>query len=112
MDCCSSTAPIRKALDDDGKSAMVYGAGRAYAPVVELLIAAGVEVDRRYAHGLTALMWAAGHDASAGVDDVEATLKALIDHGAALELKDDRGKTAADIARELGHERAAKFLER
>ena len=53
-----------------------------------------------------------GHDASAGVDDVEATLKALIDHGAALGLKDDRGKTAADIARELGHEQAAKGLQR
>ncbi len=100
------------AVDDDGKSAMIYAAGRAYAPVVELLIAAGVDVNRRYAHGLTALMWAAGHDASAGVDDVEATMKALIDHGAALDLKDDRGKTAADIARELGHERAAKLLDR
>jgi ankyrin repeat protein len=91
---------------------MVYAAGRGYASVVELLIAAGVDVNRQYAHGLTALMWAAGHDASAGVDDVEATLKALIDRGAALDLKDDRGKTAADIARDLGHERAAKLLER
>jgi uncharacterized protein len=100
------------ALDDDGKSAIVYAAGRAYAPIVELLIAGGVDVNRRYAHGLTALMWAAGHDASAGVDDVEATLKVLIDHGAAVDLKDDRGKTAADIARELGHERAAALLTR
>jgi uncharacterized protein len=100
------------ALDDDGKSAMTYAAGRAYAPVVELLIAAGVDVNRRYAHGLTALMWAAGHDASAGVEDVGATLKMLIDHGAAVDLKDDRGKNAADIARALGDERAAKLLER
>jgi uncharacterized protein len=98
------------ALDDDGKSAMIYAAGRAYAPVVELLIAAGVDVNRRYAHGLTALMWAAGHDASAGVDDVEATLKLLIERGADLSLRDDRGKTAADIARGLGHERAMKLL--
>ena len=45
---------------------MVYAAGRAYAPIVALLIEAGVDVNRRYAHGLTALMWAAGHDASAG----------------------------------------------
>jgi ankyrin repeat protein len=100
------------ALDDDGKSAMIYAVGRAYAPVVELLIGAGVDVNRHYAHGLTALMWAAGHDASAGVEDVEATLKALIDHGAAVELRDDRGKTAADIARALGDERAAKLLDR
>jgi uncharacterized protein len=101
-----------KALDDDGRSAMIYAAGRAYAPIVELLIAVGADVNRRYAHGLTALMWAAGHDASAGVDDVEATLKALIDHGAALDLKDDRGKTAADIARDLGHKSAAALLTR
>ena len=99
------------ALDDEGKSAMVYAAGRAYAPIVGLLIAAGVDVNRRYSHDLTALMWAAGHDASAGVDDVDATLEMLIGHGARLDLKDDRGKTAADIARELGHEQAAKLLE-
>ena len=54
-------------------------------------------------------MWAAGHDASTGVNDVDATIKTLIEHGAALDLKDDRGKTAADIARDLGHERAANF---
>jgi uncharacterized protein len=91
---------------------MVYGAGRAYAPVVELLIAAGIEVDRRYAHGLTALMWAAGHDASAGVDDVEATIRMLMSHGASIDLKDDRGKTAAMIAHDFGREREAALLER
>jgi uncharacterized protein len=100
------------ALDDEGKSAMVYAAGHAYAPIVALLIQAGVDVNRRYAHGLTALMWAAGHDASAGVDDAEATIKTLIEHGAALDLKDDRGKTAADIARDLGHGPAAALLAR
>ncbi len=91
---------------------MVYAAGRANAPIVALLLAAAVDVNRRYAHGLTALMWAAGHDASAGVDDVEATVKLLIDHGAAPDLRDDRGETAADIARALGHARALAALER
>jgi hypothetical protein len=47
-------------------------------------------------------MWAAGHDASAGVDDVEATIRMLVEHGAVLDLKDDRGKTAADIAAASG----------
>jgi ankyrin repeat protein len=53
-----------------------------------------------------------GPRASAGVDDVEATIRTLLEHGAALDLKDDRGKTPADIARDLGRERAAKLLER
>jgi ankyrin repeat protein len=57
-------------------------------------------------------MWAAGYDSSAGVEDVDATIKTLIEHGATIDLKDDRGKTAADIARALGRERAAKLLER
>ena len=91
---------------------MVYAAGRANTTVVAQLIAAGVDVNRRYAHGLTALMWAAGHDASAGVEDVDATVKLLIERGADLSLKDDRGKTAANIARELGSERVARLLER
>ena len=97
------------AVDDDGKGAMVYAAGRGYAPIVGALIDAGVDVNRRYGHGLTALMWAAGHDASAGVDDVDATLKLLVDRGAQRDLKDDRGETAADIARKLGREREAKM---
>jgi ankyrin repeat protein len=100
------------ALDDDGSAAIIYAAGHGYASVVALLLQAGVDVNRRYAHGLTALMWAAGYDASAGVDDVDSTIKTLIEHGAAPDLKDDRGKTAADIARGLGRDRAAKLLER
>ena len=100
------------ALDDEGKSAIMYAAAHGYATVVVTLLQAGVDVNRRYAHGLTALMWAAGYDASAGVDDVDVTIKTLIAHGAALDLKDDRDKTAADIARDLGRERAAKLLER
>ena len=90
---------------------MVYAAGRAYAPIVGVLIDAGVDVNRHYGHGLTALMWAAGHDAGAGVEDVDATLKLLIDRGAQRDLKDDRGETAADDARSLGREREAKILE-
>jgi uncharacterized protein len=98
------------ALDDDGKGAMVYAAGRANAAIVALLIDAGVDVNRRYAHDLTALMWAAGADASAGVEDVDATLKILLDHGAVVDLKDDRGQSAADIARSRGREREARML--
>ncbi len=96
------------ALDDDGKGAMVYAAGRAYAPIVAQLLDAGVDVNRQYGHGLTALMWAAGHDASEGREDVEATLDLLLARGADRAAKDDRGETAADIARDLGHADEAK----
>jgi ankyrin repeat protein len=99
------------AVDDDGNGAMVYAAGRAYAPIVAALIDAGVDVNRRYGHGLTALMWAAGPDASAGIEDVDATLRVLVERGAQRDLKDDRGETAADIARKLGRESEAKMLE-
>ena len=101
------------ALDNDGARARSFTPPAAAMPrLSRLLLQAGVDVNRRYAHGLTALMWAAGHDASTGVDDVNSTIKTPIQHGAALDLKDDRGKTAANIARDLGHERAAKVLER
>jgi ankyrin repeat protein len=39
-----------------------------------------------------------GREASAAIGDVGATIKTLIARGAALDLKDDRGETAADIA--------------
>ena len=56
-------------------------------------------------------MWAAGHDASAGVDDVEATIKTLIERGARLTSTTIAARPA-DIARDLGHERAAALLAR
>jgi ankyrin repeat protein len=100
------------ALDDGGQAAIVYAAGQAHAPIVSLLLDAGVDVNRRYAHNLTALMWAAGPDASAGVEDVEKTVRLLVERGAALELKDDRSMTAADIARSAGRDNVAKILSR
>ena len=57
-------------------------------------------------------MWAAGPDASAGVEDVEKTVRLLVERGAALELKDDRSMTAADIARSAGRDNVAKILSR
>ena len=97
------------ALDDDGKSAMVYAAGRAYAPIVGAPDA-GVDVNRRYGHGLTALMWAAGHDAGEGSRGCGRHAELLWRVALSADAKDDRGKTAADIARELGRERQARML--
>jgi ankyrin repeat protein len=80
------------ALDRLRKTAMIYAAGEGQTEVVQLLLARGVDVNAVYGNDLTALMWAAGFDRSA-------TVKALLEAGARTDLKDNRGKTAADIAR-------------
>ena len=54
------------ALDTSGKAAILYAASRGFTPVVARLIEAGVDVNRKYEHGLTALMWAAGYADGAG----------------------------------------------
>ncbi|MBV9394442.1 MAG: ankyrin repeat domain-containing protein [Methylobacteriaceae bacterium] len=98
------------ALDASGKAAIVYAASRGFARVVARLIEAGVDVNRKYDHGLTALMWAAGYADGAGIDDIKQVLALLIARGAALEGRDDRGKSAIEIARDLGHSDIADFL--
>ncbi len=69
-----------------------------------LLLDRGVELNRRYEHDLTALMWAAG-------SGDEKTVRVLLDRGAELDSRDDRGMTAAQIARKLGHEKIAALIE-
>ena len=54
-------------------------------------------------------MWAAGHDASTGVDDVDAPIKTLIERGAALDLKDDRVARPQPTSPEPCFTRAAKL---
>ena len=77
------------------KPAMVYAAGQGQAEVVGLLLDRGVPVDAAYEHQLTALMWAAGQGSVV-------TTQLLLARGARTELRDDRGLTAADIARQAG----------
>jgi ankyrin repeat protein len=69
-----------------------------------MLLAAGIAPDEVYANELTALMWAAGYGKSA-------TVRALLDAGADRTRKDNRGKTAADIAREQGFSETAAMLQ-
>ncbi len=57
-----------------------------------------------YVHNLTALMWAAGYGKTE-------TVQALLAAGASAELKDDRGKTALEIAREGNFPDTVKLLE-
>jgi ankyrin repeat protein len=92
------------AVDRLMKNAMTYAAGEGRTEVVKLFIAKGVNPNTLYEHELTALMWAAGGGHAE-------TVRALLDAGANTGLKDDRGKTAADIARELKFEDVAKLIE-
>jgi ankyrin repeat protein len=80
-----------------------YAAAEGQVDAVQLLLDRGVDVNQRYNHNLTALMWAAGY----GKSDC---LKLLLERGADPKLKDDRGKTAADIAAEQGYQAVAAML--
>ena len=75
------------------KSALVYAAGMGHRQVVAQLLAAGATIDAAYVDGLTPLMWAAGQGHPQ-------TVKLLLDSGANPTLKDERGLTALDIARQ------------
>ncbi|HIC28911.1 MAG TPA: ankyrin repeat domain-containing protein, partial [Rhodospirillales bacterium] len=61
-------------------------------------------------NNLTALMWAAGHSNDVPPAEAVTTVKLLIERGARLALKDNRGKTARMIAAEMNHEEVLKVL--
>ena len=65
----------------------------------------GVPVNGAYAQQLTALMWAAGQGHAEAV-------QVLLARGARTDLLDDRGLTAAAIARQAGHAEVAALVER
>jgi ankyrin repeat protein len=92
------------ATDQLRKTAMIYAAGEGHTEVVVLLLRAGIDPNAVYAHQLTALMWAAGYGQTE-------TVRALLSAGAHTAPKDDRGKSALDIARDGQFPATAKLLE-
>lgn len=76
------------------------------ASIVEAVINEGVFLDMSSAStGNTPLHWA-----SRNGDEV--TVRLLVKHGAGINVKNFRGKTPADSARNAGHEALAEWLER
>ena len=71
--------------------------------ICRMLLEAGAEVDAQQHGGYTPLMSASLHGNGPLVD-------LLLEHGAARELESDDGKTAADMARDGGHEDVAGRL--
>jgi ankyrin repeat protein len=67
------------------------------------LLDEGVPVDAAYANQLTALMWAAGAGSVS-------TVKLLLERGARSDLRDDRGLTALEMARQAGHSVIVELL--
>ena len=92
------------ALDRLQKNAMIYAAGEGRTSVVTLLLSNKVDPNAVYNNDLTALMWAAGF----GKTD---TVRALLAAGANPKLRDSRGKTAADIARDQNFAETAQLLD-
>jgi uncharacterized protein len=89
------------ALDETGKSAMVYAAARGFDNVVKRLLDAGVDARQRYGNDLTTVMWAVGHEAGVGAAAAGRAIDLLLAHGAALDDVDNRGRTALMIATSL-----------
>ena len=92
-------------MDQIHKTALLYAAAGGRVEAMDVLLDTGIDVNARYRHDLTALMWAAGYGK-------EGAVKRLLERGADPGLRDDRGKTAADIARGNQHDETAKLLEK
>lgn len=83
------------AVDEDGRTALLFVSGLGSEPSVKLLAEAGSDLNYRDKNGgLTALHMAAGY-VKPGV------VKLLVELGADTETEDDRGRTALGLAREI-----------
>ncbi len=96
--------------DGTGKGAAEYAAARGFLSTLKLLLDAGLDPNATYAHGLTALMWAAGHGNDVPEQDGLATVQFLVARGATLAPVDDRGRSALMIAAERGHAAIVSYL--
>lgn len=91
-------------LDRVKKNAAIYAAGVGCTACLTELLRAGTAVNTRLDNDETLLMWAAGYGHVS-------TVQLLLDQGADRSLKDNRGKTAADIAREGNFMAVLKLIE-
>ena len=99
-----------RAPDDTGKPPIVYAAAGARFDIVRRLLARNIDVNARYPNDLTLLMWASGPDE--GVPEAQAmtVVSYLLDTGAHIDDRDNRGRTALMIAAEGGHADIAGLL--
>lgn len=93
------------AMDKGGYTSLMLAASNAHAQTVALLAAHGADLDHAEPGlGWTALIWAAkqGH---------AATVRILLERGANRTLTDREGRSAAQWARQNGHQEVLVLLE-
>jgi uncharacterized protein len=92
------------APDDTGKPALIYAAAGARLDIVkQLMTVTRADLNARYANDLTLLMWASGPDEAVPEAQAIEVVSYLLDAGAHIDDRDDRGRTALMIAAEGGH---------
>ena len=96
--------------DATGKPAIVYAAAAGRLDVLKRLLARNVDINARYPNSLTLLMWAAGADEKVEQAEVVKVVTCLLDGGAHIDDRDDRGRTALMIAAEGGRADVAALL--
>ena len=96
--------------DDTGKPPIVYATARARLDIVKRLLARNIDINARYPHDLTLLMWASGADEKVGETEAIEVVKYLLDAGAHIDDRDARGRTALMIAAEGGRAEIATVL--
>jgi ankyrin repeat protein len=99
-----------RAPDETGKPPIVYAAAGARLAIVKRLLARNIDINARYPNDLTLLMWASGPDEKAPEAQAIKVVSYLLDAGAHIDDRDDRGRTALMIAAEGGHAEIANLL--
>ncbi len=99
-----------RAPDDTGKPPIVYAAAGARFDIVKRLLARNIDVNARCPNDLTLLMWASGPDEGVPEAQAMAVVSYLLDAGAHIDDRDNRGRTALMIAAEGGHADVAGLL--
>jgi len=99
-----------RAADDTGKPPIIYAAAGARFEIVKRLLARNIDVNARYRNDLTLLMWASGPDELVPEAQALEVVTYLLDAGAQIDERDDRGRTALMIAAEGGHAEIANLL--
>jgi uncharacterized protein len=96
--------------DDTGKPPIVYAAAGARLDIVKRLLARNIDINARYPHDLTLLMWASGADEKVPETEAIKVVAYLLDAGAHIDDRDVRGRTALMIAAEGGRAEIAALL--